>query len=300
MPNQLLLFLDMIKFHHTLFALPFAVVGAVYAAEGVPDLRTSLLILAAMVGARTCAMGFNRLADHELDARNPRTADRALPRGLLSRGAVWAWTLGSAAVLFAAAAALNRLCLLLAPVALLIVLGYSYTKRFTALCHFVLGLGLACAPVGAWLAVRPIPGESIDLPAAVPFFPVLLGLAVLLWTAGFDILYAAMDVDFDRANGVHSIPAAVGVPAALRISAGLHAATVAALAAAGRFAGLGAAWWTGVGAIALLLAYEHAIVRPDDLRRVNRAFFAVNAVVSITVMIASLGDLYLRHGGIIR
>ena len=272
----------LVRFSHTLFALPFALAGALLAARlhGAPPWMTWVLVCVAMVCARTAAMAWNRLVDRRFDAANPRTAGRHLPRGLVSPPVAAAVTLAAAAGLVASAFALNPLCGWLSPVALAITLGYSWTKRVTAASHLVLGLGLACAPVGAWLAVT---GAF-----AVP--PLVLGLAVLLWVAGFDVIYATQDVDFDRGAGLHSMPARLGVPVALRLSAVLHAGTVAALAATGIAAGLGWPFFAGVAVAAALLAWEHALVRPDDLARVNTAFFTANACVSALVLAAVGAD----------
>src|SRR5688500_15179162 len=206
--------LEMIKIEHTLFALPFAFLGAVLAADGLPTLRQLLWITVAMVGARSTAMAFNRIADREYDALNPRTATRALPAGLLSVGFVWAFTVASAVLFFVATAMLNRLALILAPVALASIVLYSYSKRWTLLSHVVLGWCLAIAPTGAWIAVR----GALDSP-----IPLLLSLVVLLWTAGFDVLYACQDFEFDRREGLHSIPASFGIARSLWISRALHA-----------------------------------------------------------------------------
>ena len=282
--KKILVLLEMIKIQHSLFALPFAAAAAIVAAEGKWRPREYGLILVAMVTARAAAMAFNRWADAGLDAENPRTAGRAIPKGEISRAGALLLTVVSAAAFVGAAALLNRLTLVLSPIALVVVLFYSFTKRFTSLCHFFLGLSLAIAPVGAWLAIRPEWNP----------FPWLLGAGVLLWTAGFDILYAAMDVEFDRRKGLHSIPAALGVKRALRVAAVLHAMAVAVFAMPLFLCGLGAWYGAGLGAIALLLAYEHFIVRPDDLGRVNRAFFHVNAVVSFGMMAAVLADYFVR------
>jgi len=261
----------MIKFSHSIFALPFALASAALA--GQQGFRWGQIgwILVAMVGARSAAMGFNRLADQAIDARNPRTADRELPAGRLSRREVWVFVLLSAAGLILAAWRLNPLCLALSPLALLIVLGYSYTKRFTPLSHLFLGLGLALAPVGAWLAIR----GSFGLPALV------LGGAVLAWVAGFDTIYACQDVEFDRRERLQSLPAWLGVRAALAVARLLHALAVAALAALYWVAPLHPAYLAGVATVALLLAYEHSLVRHDDLSRVDAAFFTVNGWVSL-------------------
>ena len=261
----------MIKFTHSVFALPFALTSAVLAAGGAPALRTLLWIRVAMVSARSAAMGFNRLADHRIDARNPRTAARELPRGALRRSEVWAFVLLSAALLVLAASMLNPLCLALSPVALLIVLGYSYTKRFTALSHLALGLALALAPVGAWLAVR---GRFSPV-------PLVLGAAVLAWVAGFDTIYACQDVAFDREAGLFSLPARLGVGPALKVARGLHLAAVTFLLALFWLVPLHPLYLAGVGAVALLLLYEHSLVRAEDLRRVDAAFFTVNGWISV-------------------
>jgi 4-hydroxybenzoate polyprenyltransferase len=261
----------MIKFSHSVFALPFALASAALAADERTRWGHVAWIVVAMVGARSAAMGFNRLADHHLDARNPRTASRELPRGVLRRAEVWAFVLLSAAALVGAAAMLNPLCLMLSPVALAIVFGYSYTKRFTALSHLVLGLGLAMAPVGAWLAIR----------GAFAAAPLVLGLAVVCWVAGFDTIYASQDVAFDRAAGLHSLPARLGVARALGIARGLHAAAVGLLAAVYVLAPLHPVYLAGVAGVGALLVYEHSLVKADDLSRVDAAFFAVNGWISV-------------------
>jgi 4-hydroxybenzoate polyprenyltransferase len=261
----------MIKFEHSIFALPFALASALVAAGGWPAPSTLLWIVVAMVGARSAAMGFNRLADQAIDAKNPRTAGRELPRGALSRAEVWAFVLLSAGALVLASAMLNPLCLALSPVALLVVLGYSYTKRFTSLSHLVLGLGLGIAPVGAWLAVR----GRFDAP------PLVLCAAVLAWVGGFDVIYACQDVDFDRRSGLHSIPARLGVARALLVSRALHLLCVGLLLGFGALAGLPLLYFAGVAGVALLLAYEQSLVHADDLSRVNVAFFTLNGWVSL-------------------
>ena len=276
--------LGMIKFSHTLFALPFALLSAVLAAGGWPPASTLLKILLAMVGARSAAMAHNRLADRRLDAENPRTASRALPSGALSPAFVRIFLAASIAVFLAAAATLNRLTLLLSPVALGLLLLYAYTKRFTSLSHLVLGLCLGIAPVGAWIAVR---GD-------ISLLPVLLGLAVLCWTAGFDIIYSLQDEDHDRRVGLRSIPARFGAARALRISALLHAAMVVLLLAAWRLAGGGWLFLAGVGATAAALVYQHAIVRPGDLSRVDAAFFTANGFVSVTLAACGIADVLAR------
>jgi 4-hydroxybenzoate polyprenyltransferase len=285
MPGRIATILEMIKVQHSVFALPWAFVAAFYAAGGLPPWPKVGWILLAMVSARSAAMAFNRVADAKLDAENPRTQARAIPAGKLSVAFTIGFTLLMAALLVIAAAMLNPLCLRLSPVALLVTTGYSYTKRFTALCHWALGLSLAIAPVGAWLAVAP---ERAGEP-----FPYLLGTAVLFWIAGADILYACEDREFDVRKGLRSVPAALGIRGALVVARLSHVLSVAALVAAGVFARLGPGWYGTAAAIALLLAYEHAIVKADDLRRVNRAFFHVNAVVSGVILAGALLDLYL-------
>jgi 4-hydroxybenzoate polyprenyltransferase len=261
----------MIRFSHSVFALPFALSSAVIAAGTGISGRQVAWILVAMVGARSAAMGFNRLADQPFDARNPRTAGRELPRGAISRGEVWVFVAASAATLVVAAARLNPLCLALSPVALLIVFGYSYTKRFTALSHVFLGLALAIAPMGAWLAIR----GRFEAP------PVVLGLAVLFWVAGFDTIYACQDEAFDRAEGLHSLPARLGTRRALVLARVFHVIAVALLAAVYALAPLHPIYLAGVGVVAGLLIYEHSLVRADDLSRIDAAFFTVNGWISL-------------------
>src|SRR6478672_7315385 len=277
--------LEMIKIEHTLFALPFAFLGAVLAANGLPTLSQLLWIVVAMVGARSTAMAFNRLADRRFDARNPRTAMRALPAGLLSVSFVWAFTIASAMLFLLAAAMLNRLTLILAPVALASVLLYSLTKRWTQFSHIVLGWCLSIAPTGAWIAVRGEFGSPV---------PLLLSLVVLLWTAGFDVLYACQDYDFDRSEGLHSIPAKFGIAKALWISRALHAGAFLALIWLYLVTHLGPVALIGVIATAALLLYQHRLVRPDDLGRLNAAFFTTNAFVSV-ILLATFGTAVFLH-----
>ncbi len=276
--------LEMIKFSHTLFALPFALLAAFLAARGWPDPGTLVKIVLAMIGARSAAMAHNRLADRRIDAANPRTAGRALPSGALSVGFVRAFLVASATLFVVSAASLNRLTLLLSPVALALLLVYAYTKRFTALSHFVLGLCLALAPVGAWIAVR----------GSLEILPVLLGLAVLLWTAGFDVIYSLQDESFDRSAGLESIPARFGTQSALAISAALHFAMAGLLVAVWRLAGGGWIFGAGIAATVAALVYQHAIVRPGDLSRVNAAFFTANGFVSVTLALCGIADVLTR------
>ena len=271
MLERALTFGRMIKFSHSVFALPFALTSLVLASSAGLRWRQLAWVLVAMIGARSAAMGFNRLADHELDARNPRTSARELPRGALTRGQVWSFVLVSAAALVLAAGMLNRLCLYLSPVALLIVFGYSYTKRFTPLAHLALGLSLGIAPVGAWLAIRGAFGPE----------PIVLALAVVTWVAGFDVIYACQDVEFDRREGLQSIPARVGVARALGLARLLHAGTVTLLASLYLVTPLHPLYLAGVAGVAALLAYEHSLVHAEDLSRVNAAFFTVNGWVGV-------------------
>ncbi len=281
--DRVLAYGRMIRFSHTVFALPFAFTSAALAAQrGGIRAGQALWIVVAMVGARSAAMGFNRLADHAIDARNPRTAGRELPKGVLSRGEVWVFVLGSAAALVLAAGMLNPLCLALSPVALVIVFGYSYTKRFTALSHLVLGLALAVAPVGAWLAIR---GSFHPV-------PIVLALAVLAWVAGFDTIYACQDAELDRQQGLFSLPARLGVPGALRVARGLHALSAALLTSLYWLAPLHPLYLAGAAAVAGLLVYEHSLVRATDLSRVMQAF-NLNGWVSLGYFAATLAAVVL-------
>lgn len=273
-------YLEMIRFSHTVFALPFAGLGAILAADGLPPWGTLGWILAAMVGARSGAMGFNRIADRHLDALNPRTAERALPRGRISLPAAAAFTALAFGLLLLAAWRLNPLCLALAPLAILWVCGYSYTKRFTALSHVVLGASLALAPIGAWIAVR---GE-------VAAAPLLLGGAVLFWVAGFDILYALTDIEFDRRVGLHSVPARLGTGRSLVVAAAFHLLTLAGLAALAPLLGLGLLYLLGVGGAACLLVYEHGLVHRHGLGRLDTAFFNANGLLSVGLFLCTLAD----------
>jgi 4-hydroxybenzoate polyprenyltransferase len=277
--------LEMIKIEHTLFALPFAFLGAVLAARGLPSARQIIWITLAMVGARSTAMAFNRIADKDYDARNPRTKMRAIPAGILSVGFVMAFTMISAGLFLFAAAMLNRLTLILSPIALASVVLYSYTKRWTMLSHLVLGWCLSIAPTGAWLAVR----GAIDSPV-----PLLLSLVVMLWTAGFDVLYACQDYDFDRREGLYSIPARVGIAHSLWISRALHAGAFAALVALYFLTNLGLLAVVGVVATGALLVYQHTLVRADDLSRLNAAFFTTNAFVSVILFLTFGSAVFFR------
>lgn len=278
--------LEMIKIEHTLFALPFAFLGAVLAAQGIPAAWQILWITIAMIGARSTAMAFNRIADWQYDARNPRTRMRAIPSGALSVGFVWGFTLVSAALFCLAAAMLNRLTLVLSPVALASIVLYSYTKRWTLLSHLVLGWCLAIAPTGAWIAVR----GTIDSPV-----PLVLSLVVMLWTAGFDVLYACQDYDFDRREGLYSVPARFGIGRSLWISRLLHAAAFTALVALYFLTNLGLLAGIGVLATGALLIYQHTLVKADDLSRLNAAFFTTNAFVSVILFVTFGSAVFLSR-----
>jgi 4-hydroxybenzoate polyprenyltransferase len=291
--KRLRLTLEMIKFEHSVFALPFALTGALLAMrQGGVTWREAAWKLAwivvAMVGARSAAMAFNRLVDASIDGRNPRTRMRHLPAGLLTRAFGWGFVAASAVVFFAAAWALNPLCLRLAPVALGIVLFYSFTKRFTSFSHLVLGFSLGIAPAAAWIAVR----GSLD--------PRILWLtaAVTLWTGGFDIIYACQDYDFDGAEGLFSLPRALGIAGALRVAQVLHVLMIVCLAALAASLQLGALAIAGIAAVAGLLIYEHRIVKPHDLSRVNAAFFTMNGYVSVLFFLFWAADIFLIKRGV--
>ncbi len=277
--------LEMIKIEHTLFALPFAFLGAVLAAQGVPPAIKLVWITLAMVGARSTAMAFNRLVDRNFDARNPRTQTRALPAGMLSVRFVWLFTVVAAGLFLFAAAMLNRLTLMLAPVALASVCLYSFTKRWTLLSHIVLGWCLSIAPTGAWIAVRGTLDSGV---------PLLLSLVVLLWTAGFDVLYACQDYEFDRSEGLRSIPAKFGINGSLWIARVLHAGAFAALLGLYSLVHLGPLALAGVLATGALLIYQHTLVKADDLSRLNAAFFTTNAFVSVILFVTFGGAALLN------
>ena len=277
--------LEMIKWEHSIFALPFALTAAILAANGLPTLRILSWILVAMIAARSCAMAFNRWAAAELDAANPRTSTRAIPAGQLSRGFVFGFTLVAAIIFVLAASQLNPLTLYLSPVALAVLLGYSYMKRVTRWSHLVLGLALGLAPSAAWIAVR----GSLD-PRIV-----VLTLAVTLWVGGFDVLYACQDFEHDRIAGLHSLPQSIGIPAAFWAARLMHLAMLCLLA---WFAVLFhfLVWgWIGIAAVALLLGYEHSIVSPRDLRRLNAAFFTMNGVIAMVFFAFVAADLWFNR-----
>jgi 4-hydroxybenzoate polyprenyltransferase len=281
--------LEMIKWEHSIFALPFALTGAVLAAGGFPHFSTLLWIVVCMVSLRTAAMAFNRLVDAEIDRINPRTATRAIPAGALTKGFVAAFTLLSIAVFVGAAAALNHLTLLLSPIAITVVLSYSYMKRITRWSHLVLGLALGIAPSAAWIAVR----GTLD-----PRIIVLTG-AVLLWVAGFDVLYACQDFEHDRVNGLNSVPQAFGLKGAFLLARTMHVLMLALLVWLVMLFHLGPVAMGGVAAVAMLLLYEHSLISPQDLRRMNAAFFTLNGIISVIFFIAVAVDVVLRKPAVV-
>ncbi len=285
--KQVRAFLDLIKFEHTIFALPFAYLGMVLAARGLPTFHQFFWITVAMASARTLAMSFNRLADRHIDARNPRTASRPIQTGKISVRTVVVGIIVSALVLTFAAAMLNALTLQLLPGAIVFLLGYAYTKRFTLASHFILGFTDGLAPIGAWAAVRASVFTAADLPAWLLLF------AVTFWIGGFDLIYACQDADFDRAEKLHSIPARYGNAVALRLAQISHVITIGLLGAVGIVMQLGGVYWIGLVIVAALLIYEHSLVKPNDLSKVNLAFFNVNGYISITIFVATLVALYV-------
>ncbi len=274
----------MIKFEHTLFALPFAFLGAILAAAGLPSWRQMLWITVAMVGARSAAMTFNRIVDRDIDAKNPRTANRELPSGKLSVGFAWIFLYVSIGVFLLASYSLNWLTFALSPVALICVLGYSYAKRFTSFAHLILGLALAISPSAAWIAVR---GDLRDE------VPILLSLFVLIWTAGFDVLYACQDFEYDRRQGLRSIPARFGIKNALWIARLFHLQAFIMLLLLYLATGLSWLALGGVIAVGALLFYQHTLVRANDLSRMNAAFFTTNAFVSVILLLTFGGAVFL-------
>jgi len=283
MLNRIRIILEMIKFEHTIFALPFAFTGALLAAKGLPSWRTIFWITIAMVGARSAAMGFNRWADRKFDAQNPRTKERALPRELVTPFQVVVFIVVSSSMLMFAAYMLNPLSFYLSPMALAIVFFYSYTKRFTFLSHAFLGLAICLAPIGSWIAIT----GKIESSALV------LGGAVLFWLVGFDILYALQDIEFDRKAGLHSIPQRFGVSRALWISRASHATTIAALFWLSSLRSLGGLYIAGVLIASFLIIYEHSLVREDDLSKLDLAFFNMNGYISVTIFVFTLLDVLL-------
>jgi 4-hydroxybenzoate polyprenyltransferase len=283
MLNRIKIILEMIKFEHTIFALPFAFTGALLALGELPSLHQTIWIVVAMVGARSAAMGFNRWADRHIDAENPRTKTRALPLGLVTPAQVLVFIIVSSAVLVLAAYMLNPLSFFLSPLALAIVFFYSYTKRFTFLAHAFLGLAISGAPMGAWIAVT----GRFEFPALV------LGIAVLFWLLGFDILYALQDLEFDKEKGLHSIPQRFGVRTSLWISRAAHAVTMICLFSLFQLLPVGMLYLLGIVIALGLIVYEHSLVREDDLSKLNIAFFNMNGYISVTIFVFTLLDVLL-------
>lgn len=274
----------MIKVEHTLFAMPFAFTGMFLATEGeIPSFMTMFWIFVAVFGARSGAMGFNRVADYKIDAKNPRTAGRDIPAGRLSVQAAWAYVIVSFAVYGFAAYMLNPLCLYLSPVPVAVFVLYAYTKRFTALCHLVLGVALALAPIGAWIAIR----GTFDLGIAA------LGAGVLVWVAGFDIVYACQDLEFDREEGLHSIPAMIGLRNSLTLARVLHVVAFALFFFVKLHFGLGWLYGSGLALSGAFMIYQHAVLKPQDLSKLGMAFFNLNAYISITLFVSTLLDLVI-------
>ena len=282
--SKISIFLEMIKFSHTIFALPFALTGALLAARGLPSLYQIIWIILAMVGARTAAMAMNRLIDAEIDARNPRTAVRAIPAGLIGKGLTLFFIVAAVALMMFAAQMLNPLCLKLSPIALFFLLLYSYCKRFTALAHVVLGICLAAAPIGAWVAIR----GTIDAPAIV------LGGVVLFWVSGFDILYALQDLEFDRSARLHSIPVALGVNGSLRTARIFHMIMIALLFTLYNLMGLGPIFLVGIFVVFAMLLYEHWLLKDGNLEKLDAAFFNMNGYISIAIVLFTAADILAR------
>ncbi|HIJ82216.1 MAG TPA: 4-hydroxybenzoate octaprenyltransferase [Desulfuromonadales bacterium] len=282
--QKITVFLEMIKFSHTIFALPFALTGALLAASGLPGLHQLLWIVVAMVGARTAAMGLNRLIDADIDARNPRTAGRAIPAGLIGKGVTLVFIVASLALLLVAATRLNPLCLKLAPLAVFFLVLYSYCKRFTALAHVVLGICLAAAPIGAWVAIR----------GTVEAAALLLGGIVLFWVAGFDILYALQDMEFDRSAGLHSIPVTMGINGSLWAARLFHLAMLALMVALLMVQHLGGFFIAGIVAATAMLGYEHWLLKDGDLTKMDAAFFNMNGYISVAILAFTAADVLVR------
>lgn len=283
--TKLGIILEMIKFEHTIFAMPFALTAAVVAAHGIPAWGILGWIVVAMVGARSAAMTFNRIADAKFDADNPRTAGRAIPKGLVSTVEAWVFLLVTAGLLVLAAGMLNRLALFLSPVALAVVLGYSYTKRFTSWSHIVLGTALGIVPVGAWIAIT----------GKIELAPIILAACVTFWTGGFDIIYSLQDVEFDKKAGLFSLPKALGPAKALFVSRILHTLMLGILIWFGMATGLGIIYYVGIGLVALAIIYEHTLVSPNDLSKLNVAFFTMNGCVSLGLFVFAFLDVMIRR-----
>lgn len=286
-------YLSLIKFSHTIFAMPFAFIGFFVASRqplsdadsnNKPLWMLLLLVVGCMVFARSAAMAFNRYLDRSIDAKNPRTSIREIPAGVISAGSALAFTIAACVLFMLTTWFINKLCFYLSPVALFVILFYSYTKRFTALCHLVLGLGLSLAPIGAYLAVT----------GTFHWLPVLFSFAVLFWVSGFDIIYALQDTDFDRSQQLHSIPAALGPQNALWVSRGLHTLSALSVMVAGWLGEFGYLYWIGVLLFAGMLIYQQSIVKPHDLRRVNLAFMTANGIASVVFAVFVIADLFIK------
>lgn len=281
-------FLELIKFEHTIFALPFAYLGMLLAAQGWPTWEQFFWITIAMASARTLAMGFNRIADRWIDARNPRTANRPLVKGTISLKTAWLGTLLAGVILTMAAWKLGPFTLRLLPGAILFLIGYSFTKRFTWMSHFILGFTDGLAPVGAWAAIRGSLFTYADMPAWI-----LLGV-VTFWIAGFDLIYACQDIEVDRQEGLQSIPARFGIPTALILSSASHMITIFLLVVLGLFSNLGWPYWIGMIIVVGLMVWEHRLVQPNDLSNLDVAFFNINSYISVTLFLAILTAIYIK------
>jgi len=282
-------YLSLVKFAHTIFAMPFALIGFFYGLKKVnydlnrPWWQLFILVILCMVFARSAAMAFNRWLDAEYDAKNPRTKIREIPDGIISKRHAMIFVIFNCVAFIVATFFINTLCFVLAPVALFIILFYSYTKRFTPLCHLVLGLGLSLSPIGAHIAVT----------GKFALVPVLFSLSVLFWVSGFDIIYALQDEDFDKENKLHSIPSLLGTARALRVSESLHFLSAASVVAAGLTGNFSMLYWAGVAAFAFFLIYQHSLIKPKDLSKVNRAFFSSNGIASVAFCVFVLLDIFL-------
>ncbi len=279
--RDLITYFKMIKFEHSVFALPFALMAMVLAANGLPDGNTILWIVVAMVSARTAAMGINRYVDRDIDAANPRTKNRDLPKGNISPNSTLAYTIAFIVIYFFAAYMLNRLTLMLSPIPIILFVLYSYSKRYTAFCHLLLGISLGLAPIGAWVAVT----------GSISIVPIIISLAVIFWVAGFDMLYAIQDIDFDRENNLFSIPALIGVRVTLILSKVSHIITLIFLVSLFFNSRLGYIYISGLIIISAFMAYEHSLLSKEDLSKLNIAFFNINAYISVTLGLFTITDI---------
>ncbi len=284
MNNSFVETMKMIKVEHSIFALPFALASAFIAANGFPSFKVLLLIIGAMIFARSAAMSFNRYLDADIDAKNPRTAMRSIPSGRLSRNYSLNFTIINSLLFILVTVFINQLAFLLSPLMLLILLGYSYTKRFTSYCHFILGIALGLAPIGAWVAVR---GE-------IALIPIVLGVTVTLWTTGFDIIYACQDIDFDKQEKLFSIPAAIGINKSLILSRILHILMLTLLVFIGINLDLGSIYWLGLGLVIFTLFYEHSLVWGGNLQKVDMAFFTMNGIISLVFGLAVIVGVVIK------